>query len=72
MAYKICAGGVDNIDFKKFNISLSRKQAREIAFAIVADIEAFVDTHSAEYTDFLAREEKGKGKDYDDPKSTTE
>ena len=72
MDYKIYAGGVDNIDYKKFNISLSRKQAREIGFYIFDDIEAFVDAHSAEYTDFLAREEKGKEKDYNDPKSTTE
>lgn len=49
-------GGVGNIDYSKFNIS--RKQAQQIAFAIVADIEAYVEKHSSEYEAFLAKEQE--------------
>lgn len=46
---------------KKTKFNISRKQARQIAFAIIADIEDYVEKHYPAYEDFLATEESKKG-----------
>lgn len=39
-------------------IKLNKEQAQSIAFAIFADIEAYVNEHSDEFEEFLKSEEK--------------
>jgi hypothetical protein len=45
--------------YSSFN--MSRKQAMSVAFAIISDIEAYVDDHQAEYEQFLLEEMAKKG-----------
>lgn len=50
------------VDYSKFNIN--RKQAQQIAFAIIADIETYVENHYADYEMFLKTEElRERGED---------
>ena len=48
------------MEYSNFNIG--RKQAQQLAFAIIADIEEYVDQHRSEFETFLASEEKGGDK----------
>jgi len=55
-------GGVGNMDYSNFYIN--RRQTQQLAFAIIADIEAYVAEHCAEYEAFLkAEEQKERGED---------
>ena len=45
--------------YSSFNIS--RKQAQKLCFAFLADIEAYVDEHQAEFEQFLLEEERKGG-----------
>ena len=40
------------------NLSINRKQAQQVCFAIIADIENFCEEHKEEYEEFLKNEEK--------------
>ncbi len=39
------------------DVKLNHKQAQELARAIFADIDAYVQTHQEEFREFLAEEE---------------
>ena len=39
---------------------ISRKQAQQICFAILADIEAYCKAHQSEFDEFLKNEERGQ------------
>lgn len=43
------------MDYSKFNIS--RRQAQQVAFSIISEIESYVANHSTEYEEFLRAEE---------------
>lgn len=50
------------MDYSNFHIN--RRQTQQLAFAIIADIEAYVLEHSTEYEAFLkAEEQKKRGED---------
>ena len=40
------------------NFSINRKQAQQVCFAIIADIENFCEEHKEEYEEFIKNEEK--------------
>lgn len=41
------------------DIHINRKQAQQLAFVIIADIEAYVEQHRSEFETFLVSEEQG-------------
>ena len=49
------------MDYSDFNIS--REQAQQIAFTIIADIEEYIEKHYKEYEMFLKAEGKQEGGD---------
>ena len=38
------------------NFSINRKQSQQICFAIIADIEKYVEEHQVEFEEFLTKE----------------
>ena len=45
------------MDDRYTDFNINRKQAQQICFAIIADIEDYLTTHEAEYQEYLAVEE---------------
>lgn len=42
-----------SVDMDSFDIVISQEQAKQIARAVIAEIEDYIEQHRSEYADFL-------------------